>query len=90
MIAGVRAALDYRATPYEVINIGNNHTLSLRQMIEGLEAALNLPATIERLPEQPGDVPRTWANIDKARNLLGYRPRTTYREGVLQYISSLL
>jgi UDP-glucuronate 4-epimerase len=80
-IAGIRAAIDYTATPYEIINLGNNQTVSLLEMIAGLENALGMSADLEWLPEQPGDVPQTWANIEKARALLGYDPRTPYAEG---------
>jgi UDP-glucuronate 4-epimerase len=89
IISGVRAAIDYRATMYEVINLGNNQTISLREMIDGLEAALGTRATRQQLPEQPGDVPQTWANVEKARSLLGYQPRTRYEEGVRKFVAWL-
>ena len=89
IIAGVRAAMAYDGTPYEVINLGNNQTLSLSDMIAGLETALGVPARIERFPEQPGDVPQTWANVEKAGRLLGYAPKTSYREGVQRFVDSL-
>jgi UDP-glucuronate 4-epimerase len=89
IVSGVRAAIDYRKTTYEVINLGNNQTLSLREMIEGLEGALGRQAIRQPLPEQPGDVPQTWANVDKARVLLGYEPRTRYEEGVRRFVSWL-
>jgi UDP-glucuronate 4-epimerase len=89
IVAGLRSALDYTASAYEVINLGNNKTVSLREMIEGLEQALGVPANIEWLPEQPGDVPRTWANVDKARRLLGYEPRTPFAAGVKRFVESL-
>jgi UDP-glucuronate 4-epimerase len=60
VVRGVRAAMEYTATRYEVINLGNTQTVQLREMIAGLERALGLKAVIERLPEQPGDVPQTW------------------------------
>ncbi len=82
VIAGVRAAMTYTASSYEVINLGNNRTVGLREMISALEHALGVTATIERHPEQPGDVPRTWARIDKARELLNYNPATTFDQGV--------
>lgn len=88
VIAGVRAAMAYTRSSYEVINLGNNQTVSLREMVAGLEDALGLMARLEWLPEQPGDVPQTWANIDKARALLGYAPRITYSEGVKRFIES--
>jgi UDP-glucuronate 4-epimerase len=89
VIAGVRGAMDYRDTPYEVINLGNTNTVTLREMIEGLEAALGIRASLHQLPEQPGDVPRTWANVDKARALLGFRPTTAYREGAARFVEWL-
>ena len=89
IVAGVRAAMAYDGTPYEVINLGNNQTLSLSDMIAGLETALGVPARIERFPEQPGDVPQTWANVEKAGRLLGYAPKTSYREGVQRFVDSL-
>ena len=90
IIQGVRAAIDYDATPYEIINLGNNQTVTLTEMIEGLESALGVRAIIDRHPEQPGDVPQTWANIDKASRLLGYRPMTPYRVGVQRFADWLL
>jgi UDP-glucuronate 4-epimerase len=89
IISGVRAAIDYRRTMYEVINLGNNQTISLLEMIEGLERALGTQAMRQPLPEQPGDVPQTWANVEKARTLLGYEPRTRYEEGVQHFVAWL-
>ena len=85
LVAGIRAALAYRGSDYEVVNLGNNHTVSLLEMIRGLEAALGLAARIEWMPEQPGDVPQTWADIRKAQALLGYAPATSYPEGVRKF-----
>jgi UDP-glucuronate 4-epimerase len=85
VIRGVRAAMAYTGSAYEVINLGNMRPVSLQEMIAGLEAALGMKASIERHPEQPGDVPRTWANIDKARALLGYEPATPYQDGVARF-----
>jgi UDP-glucuronate 4-epimerase len=85
IVAGVRSALAYDASPYEVINLGNNQTVTLIEMIRGLEDALGMHATIEWQREQPGDVPQTWASVAKARSLLGYEPRTTFGEGVRRF-----
>jgi UDP-glucuronate 4-epimerase len=85
IVNGVRAAIGYDRTPYEVINLGNNRTVTLSEMIAGLEDALGVRAVIDRQPEQPGDVPQTWANIDKAGRLLGYAPTTSYAEGVRRF-----
>jgi UDP-glucuronate 4-epimerase len=86
IVTGVRAAIAYDRSPYEVVNLGNNRTITLREMIGGLEEALGVQARIEWLPEQPGDVPQTWADIGKARQLFGYEPATSYREGVRRFV----
>ena len=89
IVTGIRGAIDYDKTPYEVINLGNNQTVSLQEMVEGLEAALGTKAVLQRLPEQPGDVPQTWASVEKAQRLLHYRPTTSYGEGVRKFATWL-
>jgi len=84
IVNGIRRAMQCGAI-YEVINLGNNQTLSLAEMIRGLEHALGQTAIIERHSEQPGDVPQTWADVSKAKRLLGYEPRTAYSEGVKRF-----
>ena len=85
IISGVRRAMTYASSPFEVFNLGNNQTVSLREMIAELEHALQTKAIIEERPAQPGDVPQTWASVEKAHTLLGYQPGTTYSEGVVQF-----
>ena len=85
VVQGVRAAMDYDGSLYEVVNLGNNRTITLREMISGLEDALGLRAAIDWLPEQPGDVSQTWAAIGKARALFGYEPATSYADGVRRF-----
>ena len=85
IVAGISAALRYERTQYEVINLGNNATVTLIEMIRGLEQALGKRATIDWQPQQPGDVPQTWASVAKARELLGYEPQTPFREGIRRF-----
>lgn len=82
VVQGVRAAMDYKATGYEVVNLGNNRTVSLSQLVQELEKALGVKAKIRRLPEQPGDVPQTWADVSKAERLFRYRPSTNLADGL--------
>jgi UDP-glucuronate 4-epimerase len=89
IVAGVRGAIGYTKTGYEVINLGNSQTLTLLEMIRGLEDALGIKATLSWQPEQPGDVPQTWASVEKARRLLGYEPRTGYEAGVRRFVEWL-
>jgi UDP-glucuronate 4-epimerase len=86
IIAGVRAAIDYDQTLYEVINLGESRTVELRQLISLLEQALDRHAEIDRQPLQPGDVPQTFADITKAKRLLGYNPQTQIEEGIRQFV----
>jgi UDP-glucuronate 4-epimerase len=89
VIAGIRAAMVHDRSPYEVVNLGNNRTVSLIEMLEELEKALGVSAQRVWLPEQPGDVRQTWANIDKARSLLGYEPGTPFNVGVKRFVDWL-
>jgi UDP-glucuronate 4-epimerase len=86
IIAGVRAAIDYDQSNYEVINLGESRTVELRELISLLEKSLDQHAVIDRQPVQPGDVPMTFADITKARRLLGYRPQTQIEEGIEKFI----
>jgi len=86
IIAGVRAAIDYSKTDYEVINLGESRTVELRELISLLEKELGKTAQIDRQPLQPGDVPQTFADIAKARRLLGYNPQTQIEEGIQTFV----
>lgn len=87
IIAGVRAAIDYTATNYEAINLGESRTVELRELIALLEKELGRKAIIDRQPMQPGDVPQTFADISKARALLGYNPQTGIEEGIRHFVA---
>ncbi|MEA2204454.1 MAG: UDP-glucuronate 4-epimerase [Blastocatellia bacterium] len=86
IIAGVRAAIDYRASDYEVINLGESRTVELSELIALLEKELHKQAIIDRQPLQPGDVPQTFADITKARTLLNYNPQTPIEDGIRRFI----
>ena len=88
IVDGVVRALDWTEEPgrYDVFNLGESRTISLSEMVETLERALGVKAEITRLPAQPGDVNRTWADIQKAREILGYNPSTPFEEGIEQFV----
>ena len=86
IIAGVRAAIDYHQSKYEIINLGESRTVELRELISLLEDALGHRAEIDWQPSQPGDVPQTFADITKARRLLGYNPQTQIEEGIKRFV----
>lgn len=90
IVAGVLASLEYMpesTVPFEVFNLGNSHPVPLAELIALLEAATGKKALQERLPEQPGDVPITWANIDKAKRLLGYSPQISMEQGLRNFVA---
>lgn len=86
IIAGVRAAIDYDASLYEVFNLGESQTVELNRLIALLEKELDRQAVIDRQPMQPGDVPQTYADVSKARRLLGYDPQTKIEDGIKRFV----
>ena len=86
IIDGVMAAIDYDQSNYEVINLGESRTVELNELISLLEKELDTHAIIDRQPPQPGDVPQTFADISKARTLLGYHPKTQIEEGLHRFV----
>lgn len=86
IISGVMAAIDYRESQFEIINLGESQTVELRYLIELIGQALGKPTIIDRRPLQPGDVPITYADISKARCLLGYAPQTCIETGIGKFI----
>jgi UDP-glucuronate 4-epimerase len=71
---------------YQIINLGDSRTVSLRQLIENIERSLGKKARVERLPEQPGDVRRTCADIRRAQERLAYIPKVPIEEGIPQFV----
>ena len=84
-VQGVMAALDYNKSGFEIINLGNNYTVSLGELIQAIEHITGKKAVIDQQPEQPGDVPKTYADITKAKELLGYNPQTPLRDGLEKF-----
>jgi len=85
VIEGIRRALDYESSDYEIINIGNQETVGLGELVRLLEDVLGVHAKIKRLPPQPGDVPATWADTSKAERLLDFRPKTPFLTGLRKF-----
>ena len=85
IVDGVVACTE-RTLGYEVINLGESQTVRLDELIALLESALGKSAMIDRQPLQPGDVPVTYADISKARRLLGYDPKTKIADGIPKFV----
>lgn len=72
---------------YEILNLGNSSPTSLIQMINTIAEVINVTPKIKQLPMQPGDVDRTYADISKAKRIIGYVPKTTFKEGIKQFVN---
>ena len=90
VIQGTMAALKYEGPRYDIFNLGESETIQLKELISAIENALGKKAKINRLPEQPGDMPLTCADISKARKLLGYNPTTKFSEGLPRFVKWFL
>ena len=86
IIQGVMASLRYEGPLFDIFNLGESETIELKSLIAAIEAALGRKALVRQLPEQPGDVPLTCADISKARRLLGYEPTTPLHAGLPRFI----
>src|SRR5947199_5279811 len=90
IIDGTMAALSYEGSLFDIFNLGENDTIQLKDLIAGIENALGKKAKINQLPEQPGDMPLTCADISKARKLLCYKPTTRLSDGLPRFIEWFL
>src|SRR6266403_2240566 len=90
IIQGVMAAFEYEGPLFDLFNLGESETIQLKDLIAAIEKALGRTAKINQLPEQPGDVPLTCADISKARKLLGYNPTTPLSVGLPKFIDWFL
>ena len=86
IIQGVMACLTYSGQLCDVFNLGESQTTTLTELIHAIESALGKKAVINRMAEQAGDVPLTYADISKAESLLGYKPATKIKEGIPKFV----
>ena len=90
IIQGVRAAVDYDRSIHELFNLGESQTVTLTDLIGLIEKSLDTHAIIDSQPMQPGDVPATYADISKSRQLLGYNPTTKIQDGIPKFVEWFL
>jgi UDP-glucuronate 4-epimerase len=86
IVQGMMACLEYDGALCDVFNLGESQTTTLNELIATIESVLGKKAIIQKMPEQPGDVPLTFADISKAKQLLGYRPQTKIAEGIPRFV----
>jgi UDP-glucuronate 4-epimerase len=86
IVAGILAGIAYEQKDFDIFNLGGSATTSLGALISMLEKTIGREAIINQMPDQPGDVPRTYADVGKAGEILGYAPRTPIAEGLEKYV----
>lgn len=90
IVDGICKSCDYvmnNDNVYEIINLGSNNPISLKDMINVIGDVLGVTPSIDTLPMQPGDVDRTYADISKAKKLLGYNPSISFKDGIKNFIN---
>lgn len=89
IVDGIKKSIKYveeNNNVYEIINLGNSSPISLKNMINTIGEVLEVKPKIKELPMQPGDVERTYADITKAKTLLEYNSKTTFKEGIEKFV----
>ncbi|GAA5495494.1 UDP-N-acetylglucosamine 4-epimerase [Rubritalea halochordaticola] len=86
IVSGILAAINYDKEEFSIFNLGGSATTTLNELISLLEDAIGKTAIINQLPDQPGDVPRTYADVSKSGELLSYFPQTPIAEGLRKYV----
>jgi UDP-glucuronate 4-epimerase len=87
IVTGVLAALDRLQPGFRVYNLGGEHPVTLAELVAAVERVTGKSAILRRLPPQPGDVERTWADTSLSRAELGYAPQTSLDQGIRHYLN---
>ena len=85
IVEGILSAIDYDRSLFEIINLGNSYAVSLKELISHIEKVTGKKAKINQQPEQLGDVPQTFDDIIKAKQLLNYQPTTQLKSGLKSF-----
>ena len=89
IVSGIEKSCNYvfnNHNVYEILNLGNSSPTTLKEMIETIGNVLEKEPKIKQLPMQPGDVDRTFADVSKAKKLIGYEPKTTFKKGIEKFV----
>lgn len=89
IIDGILKTINYlkeNSDVYEIINLGESEPISLDELVHEIESALGKKAILNKLPMQLGDVDKTYADISKAKKLIGYDPKTSFSQGIKNFV----
>ena len=90
IVDGIIKSCDYvmnHNNVYEILNLGNSSPVSLKEMINTIAKTIGVEPKIKQLPMQPGDVDRTFADVSKAKKLIGYEPKTSFEDGIRNFVN---
>jgi nucleoside-diphosphate-sugar epimerase len=88
-VSGIRGVISYlmsHHSVFEILNLGNNHPVSLKELVQKISLITGIDPEIERLPLQPGDVDITYADIGKAKRMIGYQPQVNLEDGLKYFV----
>lgn len=86
IVSGIMSSIKYDKSGFEIFNLGESHTTSVVELVKMIEGSLGKKANIDWQPAQPGDVPITYADVSKAKELLNYDPKTAPQEGIKKFV----
>jgi UDP-glucuronate 4-epimerase len=86
IVQGIIQAMSYEESDSEIFNLGSQHPYQLLELIEGIEKVTGIKAKVNHIEMQEGDVPKTYANIEKAKSILGYKVNTDLEEGIRAFL----
>ena len=89
IVDGIKGSCNYvfeHESVYEILNLGNSSPITLKEMIDTIAEVVRITPKINQLPMQPGDVDKTYADISKAKTLIGYEPKTSFKEGIEKFV----
>ncbi|MDP2175523.1 MAG: GDP-mannose 4,6-dehydratase [Bacteroidota bacterium] len=90
IVQGIKGAMNFKNNGFEVFNLGNHQTVSLKELVDAIGNVLGKEILLDKQPKQAGDVDQTYADIDKAMSKLGYSPKTKLIDGLSLFIKYII
>ena len=89
IVQGIKGAMHYQGKGFEVFNLGNHQTVSLKELVDAIGRVLEKEMLLDKQPKQEGDVDQTYADIEKAKIILNYTPNTVLMNGMEAFFKSI-
>lgn len=85
IVQGIQGAMHYQGKGFEVFNLGNHQTVSLKELVDAIGKVLGKELILDQQPKQAGDVDQTYASVEKAKKYLSYMPKTKLENGLQNF-----